>query len=75
MATYFVETFRPPHPERGLKHAVYSYREFSLDVLNAGMTAVFEVSQVSTKPEAIAAVLEHAAGYGTSVRLIHGGTR
>lgn len=62
MATYYVETYRPAYPARGVKVRVHSAREYGTDVLNPGMTAVFEVSKISSKPEALALVAEYAAG-------------
>ena len=62
MATYYVETYRPAYPGRGIVTRVHAARDFSTDTLNPCMTAVFQVDKVSSKPEAIAAVIERAAG-------------
>lgn len=73
MALFYVETFRPAYPQTGLQYRVHSGQQFSRDALNPCMTAVFEVDCVRSKPEALAAVIEHAAGHGVKVCRIFGG--
>ena len=67
MATYYVETSRPAYPGNGIKVTVHAARDFSLDVISPDMTSVWQVDKVSSKPEAIAAVIEKAAGKGVCV--------
>jgi len=67
MKTYYVETYRPPYPGRGLKICVHAERDYSRDVLSPGMTSVWAVQACRTKEEAIAAVVERAAGKRTAV--------
>jgi hypothetical protein len=68
--TYFVETFRPAYPEKGVRVRVHADRDYATDVLHPGMTSVIEVSHVATKDEAIAVALEHAAGIGVAAHRI-----
>jgi hypothetical protein len=68
---FYVCTFRPPHPHYiGLEIIVYRESEYSRDVLPATMTSVWEVECVHNKREAIAAVIEKAAGKGACVRRV-----
>lgn len=73
MATFYVETSRPPYPARGIKIAVHKAKDFSRDVLSPCMTAVFQVDNVQTKQDAIASIIERAAGFNPCVRLVFGG--
>ena len=72
MASYYVETYRPAYPQRGVRVRVHKARDFGVDLLQPGMTTVYLVECVTTKEEAIACVLERAAGHNTCVRLVHG---
>ena len=69
---FYVETSRPP-VSRGVRIRVMNEREYSHDALSPNMTAVFEVDACRTKQEAIACVVEHAAGHTPLVRLLYGG--
>lgn len=73
--TYYVETARPCYPQGGLIYFVHKEKGFSRDCLSPDMTAVFKVEMVKTKAEAIAAVIEYAAGFRPCVYLIMGGRR
>ena len=70
---YYVETYRPPFPERGVRYRVHSQRAYSRDTLSPDMTAVFEVDNARTKAQAVALVIEKAAGHDVTVRRILGG--
>ena len=59
---YFVVTYRPPYPENGLKVIAYKEKDFAVDILPATVTSLWRVECVTKKEEAIAAVIEHAAG-------------
>lgn len=72
MRTFYVETYRPPFPDTGVKVTVHRDRNYSADVLNPGMTSVFEVRGVRTKLEALAVMVEHAAGKPVMVRKVFG---
>lgn len=72
MASYYVETYRPAYPQRGVRVKVHKARNFGVDQLSPDMTTVYLVEYVTTKEEAIACVLERAAGHNTCVRLVHG---
>ena len=75
MATFYVETYRPAYPARGVKVRVHREKDYSIDCLSPGMTSVFRVEMVNTKEDAIACVAEHAAGHGVCVRCVHGGVK
>jgi hypothetical protein len=75
MPTYYVETYRPAYPERGVHVRAIRGRDFAEDCLSPTMTTVHAVHNVTTKEEAIACVIEHAAGLGTDCRLTYGGRR
>lgn len=65
--TYYVAAYRPPYPERGLKLVVFPEKDYSIDGVPPTMTALFRVQYVNNREEAIAAVVERAAGKGTAV--------
>lgn len=65
--TYYVAAYRPPYPEKGVKLAVYREKDYSLDVVPATLTALFCVEHVNNREEAIAAVVERAAGKRNAV--------
>lgn len=67
MTTYYVATYRPPYPEKGVKVTVYKEKDYSVDVLPPGMTSVWRVQHVKNRESAIACVIERAAGKGTAV--------
>lgn len=60
--TYYVATYRPPHPEGGLHFIVYKDKDYAIDVLPATVTSLWRVESVTKKDEAIACVMEFAAG-------------
>lgn len=62
MASYFVETYRPPFPQTGARVRAHRDRDYSTDALHPCMTSVWHVTHVRTKDEAIAVVIERAAG-------------
>lgn len=64
---YYVETYRPPYPERGIKVRVHAARDYSVDTLSPDMTSVWHVTHVATKQDAVAAVIERAAGRNVTV--------
>jgi hypothetical protein len=67
MATFYVYTYRPTFPEKGVKYDVVKAKDFSNDCLPPTLTTLFQVDNVTTKQEALAVVLEHAGGYAVSV--------
>jgi hypothetical protein len=69
----YIETYRPPFPEKGVRFRVHKEKGFSRDVLSPNMTAVVEVDNVTTKDEAIAVAIERLAGHNTTARVIFGG--
>ena len=73
MKKFYVETYRPPYPQGGIGYTVHAEKDYFRDILSCNMTAVFEVDCCRTKQEAIALVLEFAAGFPVSVRRILGG--
>jgi len=70
---FVVETYRPG--KGGVKYRVWREGEFSCDHLSPSMTttAVFAV-EASGTTEAVALVLERAAGIPTAVSLTFGGS-
>lgn len=71
MATYYVETFRPPDPGHVLRQfRVIPERQYSRDCLSPTLTSLWRVDNVGNKNEALAAVLERAAGLDGNVHLI-----
>ena len=65
---YFVEAYRPPYPSKArLAYQVHTEKEFCWDILSPDLTALFCVRNVTTKAQALAALIEYAAGLGTSV--------
>ncbi len=62
MATFYVETSRPAYPGNGITVTVHRARDYAVDVLSPGMTSVWCVDKVRTKGDAVAAVIERAAG-------------
>jgi len=73
MATYYVETYRPALPaKQTLEYAVHR-GPLDRDQLQPTMTAVLEVQNCTSKAQALAAVLEYAAGFPVTVRLFMGG--
>lgn len=64
---FYVETYRPAYPEHGIHVRVHTSRDYGTDHLSPGMTSVWHVSHVRTKEEAIAAVIERAAGKNVTV--------
>ena len=75
MAMFYVETYRPPYPGKGVEYRVWRQQEFSPDCLSPSMTAVYEVTHCSTKAQAVALVIEHAARFPVTVRLVFGGKK
>lgn len=67
MSAYYVETYRPAFPGRGVAVRVLSEREYSIDTLSPGMTSVWHVDHVRTKQEALAVTIERAAGKSVTV--------
>ncbi len=74
--TFYVETCREAYPSKS-KLTLHVFREsqYSVDCLSPCMTAVFRVRYVRTANEAMAAVAEHAAGFGVDCQLIMGGRK
>jgi hypothetical protein len=68
MATLYVETYRPCFPYKGVCVRVHKEKGFNRDALSPDMTSVWEVQGVKTKEDAIACVIEKAAGCRTTVR-------
>ena len=64
---FFVETYRPAYPQKGIKVRAHSGRDYGTDVLSPSMTSVWHVTHVETKEAAIAAVIERAAGLNVTV--------
>ena len=67
----YVATDRPPHPNgkrHKLKTVAWHEEDFSYDVLPPTITSLWQVDCVHTKDEAIAAVIEKAAGKSVVVR-------
>lgn len=64
---FWVEVYRPAYPAKGIKYRVYKEKEFLRDVVDPGMTGLFRVENVTTKPEALAACLEKLAGKPVTV--------
>ena len=70
----YVEVYRPRGTRPNRTSIAYRvHRTLDRDALAPTMTAVFEVQAVITNAEAIGCVLEHAAGFGTLVRVVLGG--
>jgi len=65
MATYYVETYRPNPGSLSVR--AYRERDYCRDVLSPSMTSVWRVDTVRNKEQAIAAVIEKAAGKGVAV--------
>lgn len=72
-SNYYVEVYRPCYPERGVKVRIHKESDFYQDMLHPTMTACFHVVNVDSESEAIAAVLEYAAGrnHGVYVAFVH----
>lgn len=64
---FWVETFRPPYPSRGVGCRVHCGTDFDYDKLSANLTSLWEVHGAATKSEAIALVAEKAAGFNVTV--------
>lgn len=69
MKRFYVAVYRP---EKGIKYIAYSEKEYSTDILPPTITVVFQVGCCATKQEAIALVMESAAGINVDVRCIIG---
>lgn len=67
-ASHYVEVFRPAYPDCGVKIRAHRARGFVIDQTAPTLTALFEVAGARTADEAIALVVEHAAGHGVTVR-------
>jgi hypothetical protein len=65
--TFYVVIYRPPFPDRGVKHIIYREDEYGSEVTPPNITAVFRVQHVTTKQEALACCVEKLAGYNVSV--------
>lgn len=72
MKRFYVAVYRPAYPERGIKYAVYSERQYSVDILPPAVTCVFVVGCCASKEEAVALVMESAAGARVDVRCVLG---
>jgi hypothetical protein len=70
MATMYVETYRPCFPETGVKIKVHKEQDYSRDVLFASMTSILLGFNAFNFPNAVACVIEKAAGKATAVRRI-----
>ncbi len=79
MATFYVEAVRLPFggPKACVKvgYTVKRAADWGVDVVSPDMTAVFRVEHVRTATEAVACVLEYAAGLGPCVQLVMGGRK
>lgn len=67
---FFVYTYRPPYPENGLRVEALKEKDYCIDLLPATVTSVWRVDAVTKKQEAIAAVVEFAAGKKVCVQQI-----
>ena len=73
MKHYYVEVCRPAYPARGISYRVFTDKEYSTDVLSPCTSAVFRVGCCRSKQEAVALVLEYAAGVkGIDVQCVIG---
>lgn len=68
--TYYVATYRPAYPSRDVCLATYKAKGFSYDLLPPTLTSLWRVDHVQSKGQAIACVIEKAAGKGTTVSRI-----
>ncbi len=77
--TYYVELSREQfsgkqHRQKTSYRAIRE-KDFSRDILSPCMIAVFRVDHVRTSTDAIAGVMEHAAGFACCCQLIMGGRK
>lgn len=68
--TYVVEVYRPPFPEKGVKYRVHNGSTFTVDRLSPNCSAAFRAQLCSNRDEAIALVMEYAAGKRVQVQPI-----
>jgi hypothetical protein len=68
--TYYVETYRPAYPPYlgvGVRVRYIREKDYSVDTLSPTMSSVWKVEHVHNGMQALACVIEHAAGKGTAV--------
>lgn len=68
---FYVEVYRPAYPDKGIYYRVHSAKQYCKDILSPCLTALWRVGSVKTKQEALAVLLEYAAGpKGQDVQLL-----